>query len=416
MKRPPLTAASLRSVKAPETGIIYFSDGGCPGLRLRVSASGKMTWVLSCRDRVGKVRSISLGDFNGAGCVGLAEARERARRQRQQLKDGKDPIAERKAARDKHRSKSEAGTLATLLLLYEQHVVTARQEVGKARSWPEAKRAINSVLAKHLTTPLPDLTSPTLQKTIDNWPSRARAGATVRFVRPILKWASRRGLMAHGIAEMLQQPEGSNVRRQRVLSDSELGAIWQKLDSIQVYGPAFRWLLWTACRKSEMTRARWQDIDLSTHEWLIPAEHSKNGKAHVVPLPRQAVELLAERHAGSPPTNLIFPNQAGKPLDNWDRATKRLQAASGTADWHRHDLRRTAATLMADCGVAPHIIEAALNHALVIGGDGSTLSAVARTYNTSRYQQEHAKALQALADRLDAMAGSNVVTLRERQA
>ncbi|MBC9009283.1 MULTISPECIES: site-specific integrase [Acetobacter] len=416
MKHPSLTAAALRNIKVPETGSVYLPDGGCPGLRLRISSNGRMAWVLNCRDQEGKSRSVALGDFNGAGCIGLAEARERARRERQKLKDGKDPIAERKAAREEHRAKAKAGTLATLLPLYEQHVVSARQETGGARSWPEAKRAINSVLSKHLHTPLPDLSGPALQRTIDNWPSRARAGATVRFVRPVLKWASRRGLMAHGIAEMLQQPEGANLRRQRVLSDSELAAIWKQLDIMGAYGPAFRWLLWTACRRSEMTRAQWQDIDLETGTWSIPAANAKNGKAHIVPLPRQAIKMLAKMQTNCQPTDLIFPNKAGKPLDNWDRATKHLMTVSETTGWHRHDLRRTCATMLGDLGIMPHIIERVLAHTLSIGGDGSRLSPVAATYNHSSYQAEHGAALQALADRLDAIAYGNVVTLRGQRA
>ncbi|CCT58802.1 tyrosine-type recombinase/integrase [Acetobacter pasteurianus] len=408
MKHPPLTAAALRNVKLPETGKIYLSDGACPGLRLRVSASGKMAWILTVRDQAGRVRSIALGDYNGAGCVGLADARERARKERQKLKDGKDIVAERKAARANYQARKDAPTLATLLEQYDKHVVAERQKVGGARSWPEALRAINSVLKKFVHLPLCDFSAPLLQQQIDNWPSRARAGATVRFIRPILKWAARRGMVASGIAEQLQQPEGSNIRRQRVLSDDEIKAIWQALPITGGSENAFKWLFWTCCRKSEMIRATWRDIDLKAGTWTIPAEHAKNGRELVVPLPRQALEILKEKQTDRQPDDLLFPNRNGGSLDNWDRVTKRLQIASGTGGWHRHDIRRTCATLLGDLGTMPHIIERVLNHVLATGGDGSALSSVARTYNISRYREDHAQALQRLADRLDAITGSNI--------
>ena len=401
MKHPPLTAAALRNLKPKEKGYSYFPDGGCPGLRLRASAQGRYTWILSCRDQAGQVRSITLGDYGGVGSLGLAEARERARRERQRLKDGQDIIKERRAARIAYQARESAATLRLLLEQYETHVVIERQKKGEARSWSEAKRAIHSVLARFLDPPLSELTAPMLQHMLDSWPSKARAGATVRFVRPILKWGVRRGHVAPGIAEQLQQPEGANTRRQRVLTEQEISSIWRQLEDSDPYGRAFKWLFWTCCRKSEMTRARWQDLDLERREWTIPAKHSKNGREHVIPLPTQAVEALQERQPVASPDALAFPNRSGGELSNWDRATKRLQSASDTSGWHRHDIRRTSATLLGDLGTPPHIIECVLNHALATSSDGSLISSVARTYNTSRYKQEHAAALQILSDKID---------------
>jgi integrase len=76
---------------------------------------------------------------------------------------------------------------------------------------------------------------------------------------------------------------------------------------------------------------------------------------------------------------------------NWDRYQKKLFERTGTSGWHRHDLRRTGATTLGGLGVAPHVIEACLGH--------TTLhSSLAGIYNQSRYTNEHADALQLLAD------------------
>jgi hypothetical protein len=84
----------------------------------------------------------------------------------------------------------------------------------------------------------------------------------------------------------------------------------------------------------------------------------------------------------------------GKPLSDWENATARLQVASGTTGWHRHDLRRTCATLMGEMGTMPDIVEAALNHVAI-------RSPLATVYNKSRYRPEVAAALQRLADVLE---------------
>ncbi len=146
-------------------------------------------------------------------------------------------------------------------------------------------------------------------------------------------------------------------------------------------------------------RSRGEDLDHSGNE--------ERPAAHVVPLSLQALELLRARApATSAPDTLVFASSVGTSLGNWDRETKALQESSGTTDWHRHDLRRTGATMLGEMGEMPDIIEAALNHAVIH-------SALAATYNRSRYRPQVAVALQRLADALDAIeaGAANVVPL-----
>ena len=159
--------------------------------------------------------------------------------------------------------------------------------------------------------------------------------------------------------------------------------------------------------------ARWRDVNLEARTWTIT--ETKNGEPHVVPLPRQALDLLRSRlpadEAGTPkrpdPNTLIFATSTGALLGNWDRETKALQEDSGTTGWTRHDLRRTGATMLGEMGELPDIIEAALNHV-------SIRSPLAASYNRSRYRPQVAAALQRLADALDGIEAdaAKVVPLR----
>jgi integrase len=191
-----------------------------------------------------------------------------------------------------------------------------------------------------------------------------------------------------------------------------MAAILPKLDKAGSYGRVFRWLFWTGCRLNEACGMRWRDVNLETGLWTMA--HTKqdregtNRPRHVVPLPGPAIKLLRTLLPVDDPGQtidpdadaLVFTSTRGGALVNWDRATKALHEASKTGGWHRHDIRRSVASLMGDLGIAPHVIEVALGHALRSSSDGSTLGKTATIYNRSRYQPEHAVALAKLADEL----------------
>ena len=199
-----------------------------------------------------------------------------------------------------------------------------------------------------------------------------------------------------------------------MLSREELASLLPVLrSSNRPFAAAMHFMLLTLTRRAETALARWRDVDLTARTWIIPV--TKNGESHTVPLSRQATDLLRARlpvdGQGKPklpdPATLIFATSTGARLLNWDRETKALQGASGTKDWTRHDLRRTGATMLGEMGEMPDIIEAALNHAVIH-------SALAATYNRSRYRPQVASALQRLADALDGIeaGAANVQPLR----
>jgi integrase len=86
------------------------------------------------------------------------------------------------------------------------------------------------------------------------------------------------------------------------------------------------------------------------------------------------------------PGALVFPSARGGLLSNWDRVTKALHEASGTSGWHRHDLRRTVATMLGDLGFVPHVISVVLGHAHVAEG-ATELSRRCSAPSTGRYSE-----------------------------
>ncbi len=407
-KAPSLTPVLLRHVKPPEHGQREIADGGCLGLRLRLSQGGTMTWLLGCRDSAGRARRFTLGQYPA---LGLSEARELARTRRQEVRAGADPIADSRAKRQQARdAKAGIGTLSAVLDAYE------RLEGHKRRTWPEMRRRVASVFGELLAKPATELTGPLIQTIADAHTSRSSAGAAVRYIRPILSWAEKRGSVPRGIARDLDAGSPSG-KRGRVLDDDELRRVLCALDVSpeKPHSRCLRFILWTAARLSEAAEARWGEIDFAAGVWTIPADRHKSGRGHRVLLPGQAREALARWADPKPdPRALVFTTRSGNPIGNWDRVTKRLHRASGTADWQRHDLRRTVATIAGRLGHPPHAIESLLGH-LIGSSTGDVNATLASTYNRSRYEREAGEALQGVADELDRIAaggGANIIRLR----
>ena len=111
-------------------------------------------------------------------------------------------------------------------------------------------------------------------------------------------------------------------------------------------------LLLTGARLNEAVGMVWGEIEGAT--WMIPATRAKNGRSRQILLSGQAYRLVSSLERGAPDA-LVFPSKRGGQLSNWDRETKKLQKASDTAGWHKHDLRRTVATMLGDLGFAPHV-------------------------------------------------------------
>ena len=396
------SAISAATKKAADTRVrIELPDPARRGLRLRITPAGSRSWVLGCRDSLGALRRFPLGDHPA---MGIAEARKASDAMRARINAGADPIAE---ARQKRLTGKEArdgiNTFGELIELY------GTKRGAELKSWTECERRIRSVFARQIKRPLAGLRLADLQMTADAWKSPQSAAAAVRYLRPILKWAAApgRSYVTRDLADI--SPPTTVSRRDRVLSRDELARLLPALRaSDRPYAAAMRFLLHTLTRREEAGAARWRDIDFTSATWTIG--QTKNGQPHMVPLSRQALDLLhAIRPENPSPDALIFATGSGKSLANWDKETKIIQAISSTEGWTRHDLRRTGATILGNLGELPDIIEAALNHT-------SIRSTLAATYNRSRYRPQVAVALQRLGDALDGIETGSAAVVPMRRA
>ncbi len=436
-----LTDVFLRKLK-PSGRREEISDATERGLRVRVSAAGDISFILKCRGADSKPTTVTLGRYPD---LTLKEARERAAKNRQALKDGA-PLNE--AKRGKRHSPAVAFaevTLRDLVSEYEGLFSTNKKiwsPAGPKTKRSEARGRIETVFASLLDRPVEELAESDFAKAVTGYKplkpvagkntangqvSRARA-----YLMPVLDWAAGRKRFSksgsarvvqlaivdlHNVVDPASDDHTITGERDRVLYEEELRAVLPflrypapKLGKLRAsaskdYRPiAMRFMLFTAARREEIHTARWKDIDFANKVWRKPDVKSTRGgpRGQALPLSDAAIEILSSlpNYVENPRDKLVFPNSAGGYLGNWDRFQKALCKASGTNDWHRHDLRRTAATLMHALQIPVTTIEKILAHTDPLKREnvsGAASAYMRMTHIMTSWKDPQAEALNQLA-------------------
>jgi integrase len=183
-------------------------------------------------------------------------------------------------------------------------------------------------------------------------------------------------------------PPAVPAARDRVLSAAEIKLFWAATEALaEPFAAALQLLLVTGCRLNEIAQLRWEELSDDGRSITIPGSRTKNRLAFVVPLPPLARSIIARQTRDGA---FVFSTTGGiSPVWLGSKVKGRLDALMGDAKpWRLHDLRRSAATHMAEIGIAPHVVEAVLNH---ISGFRAS---VAGTYNRHSYLNEKREALE----------------------
>jgi integrase len=176
--------------------------------------------------------------------------------------------------------------------------------------------------------------------------------------------------------------------------------VWRGLNELPgVFGPLFKIILLTGQRRGEVAGMTWEEVKSLTPDdavWELPRQRTKNGQAHFVPL-TPAVQAVLTRlpRAGS----LVFSTTDKTAVSGFSKAKKQLdglindrlreQGFPPLPAWTLHDLRRTMVTVMNErLGVAPHVVEAVVNHV-----SGPAKRGVAGVYNRALYLNDRRDAL-----------------------
>ncbi len=237
------------------------------------------------------------------------------------------------------------------------------------------------------------------------------------LMRQMFRFAVDRDLIEHDPTASIRKAKigGKDVERDRVLSDDEIREL-AKLTPEAGLLPSTEAAIWialsTCCRIGELLNARWEHLDLAKGSWIIPAENSKNGKAHSITLSSFTIQQFERIKALNGRSDWCYPNTDGSQpvcsktvtkqlgdrqrhpsqgvMSNRSAKSQALLLAGGK--WTPHDLRRTGATIMTALGVLPEVAERCLNH--------TEENKVKRTYQRHSYANEMANAWNRLGQHL----------------
>jgi integrase len=411
-----LSDAWLRAVKPPAARRIEVRDIKSPGLVVRITPSGVVSWAARGRRPDGREARITIGTWPQ---ISLAEARRRALRARAAVADGVHPTAERRALRQAVEARAAMPTVAERL---------AEWQAAHERRWSDRYAAEVARLCTRELIPVLGA-RPLSEVDRQGWTAvlatTARRSASVanmlyKTVASFLSHADAHGWIA---AHPLPRRGASRIApavpsRERVLSDDELRRVWEATTTMRAGPRCFvRLLIATGCRLNEAAGIAVGEFDPATTVWRLPAPRAKNNRLLVMPIP---APLMAELEALTPDGERermagyrLLGRTRGGALSGFSKIKAALDAASGVSGWRFHDLRRVVRSKLAALGVPPDVAERCLNHVSATG----TLAAI---YDRHDYEAEILAALRRWQRHLAMLVGekpegAEVVPLRRRR-
>jgi integrase len=363
--------ATLELPKGKSDFVRWDTDVPGFGVRVRRGAKGiSKNWHFQY-SRNGDARIMTLGKCSA---VTAQAARELARQYYAAVLQKRDPAREVQAAGIDHDSFGQ--TVAAYL--------AAKKPDLRERTFIETERYLTDYAERLHNRPLINISRADIADLLDRITAdngkaaanRARSNLSSLFI-----WAQRKGKAESNPVAFTEKHE--EEKRDRVLTDAELAAIWNAAGDGD-YGTIVKLLILTGQRREEIGGLKWSEIAGDTIN--LPPNRTKNGKAHFVPLSEAALALLPKRTG----RDHVFGRGDGSDgFAGWSAAKAALDKRLGdtVAPWRLHDLRRACSTGMAEKGVAPHIVEVVINH---ISGHKA---GVAGVYNHANHSAERKAAL-----------------------
>jgi integrase len=379
MPRRSLTVAAVARIKPPPQGQAEYFDRGYPGLALRVSYGGSKSWVYFYRLHGGKLRRLTLGRFPG---MELADARTAWQDARKAVGQGENPARRKPAAADSF------GAAADEWLKRDQ---------AHNRSHGEVKRVLErDVKPAWDGRVIASITRRDVLELIDSIADRGAVTYARRVqahLHRLFRWSVGRGIIDSNPAADLPKP-GAVVKRDRVLADAELAAVWKAASATEwPFGALFRLLILTGARREEIGALRWSEIQDDKIE--LEGARTKNGRPHTIPLSTTATALI-EKLPRIDKSEYVFTTTGETPVSGWSKAkalldehATKINDKRALPGWRLHDLRRTVATGMQRLGISLPVVEAVLGH---VSGSRAGIVGV---YQRHTYDAEKKAALEA---------------------
>ena len=399
-----ITKSLLNQLK-PGAADVWVWDSVLKGFGLRITPSDVRTYWVKYRmgGRESTTRKFKIGTH---GTITPDQARTQAEQVLANIRLGVDPGAERTAAREPKIGKTVKDAAEIFLTRYASQLKSAEMLEGffVREIYPRwAKRETVSIRRADVIAMLDEI--------VDSGRTTL-ANRIFSLVRKFFNWCLERGIVEATPCNGVRAPT-TETSRDRVLDDDELRRLWIAAGKMAYpFGPWVRLLILTGQRRDEVSGMLWSELDLDAGMWALPKERVKNDRAHDIPLPAAALDILAGLPRDG--SDFVFTTTGKTAISGYSKAKAVLDkgvlaalkkeavergddpaAVQPLQPWVFHDFRRTVATNLAKIGIPVHVVERLLNHV------SGTVSGIAAVYNRHSYLDERRQALEAWASRLD---------------
>lgn len=387
-----LTTPECKNATSQGRAIRKLHDGG--GLYLWVYQDGSKFWRLRYWID-GKEKSLSFGAFPD---IPLKEARARRDAERRKIEQNLDPSVEKKAAKIKSKQAATSSFEAVALEWYNK----------RAHTWVEhhardVKRRLESNIFPEIgRRPIAEIEAPELlaavQK-IENRGAHDLAHRVLQVCGQVFRYGIATGKCSRDVARDLRGALTPHVtKHQAAIRPDQLPELLRAIDGYDQLGDlqtklALQLLAITFVRTNELIGAEWSEFDLDNRVWVIPAQRMKMKTEHVVPLAKQALEILEQLKPLSGGSRYILPGRnPDKPISN-NTLLFALYRLGYKGKMTGHGFRAVASTALNEMGFRADVIERQLAHC--------ERNEVRGAYNRAEYIQDRTAMMQHWADYLD---------------
>jgi integrase len=402
-----ISDSKIRNVKPGEKQFKLYDT---EGMFLLVTPNGGKCWRLKYRFQ-GKEKLLALGTYPG---VSLLEARQRRDEARRQLSIGIDPGEVRKAQKA---AKVEQAANSFEAVAREWHSkFSSTWSAGHADTIKE--RLEKEVFPYIGTRPIAEITPPELLAVLSLMESRGALGMAHRvrtYCSQVFRFAVASCKAERDIASDLRGAL-TPVKFGHMAAPTDpkdVAPLLRAIDGYQGYFVvkcALRLAPLLFVRPGELRQAEWAEIDFETEQWNIPGEKMKMKEPHIVPLSRQAVEILRELQPLTGHGKFVFPcaRSLSRPMSNNGINSALRRMGFDKSEITGHGFRAMARTILDEVlQVRPDFIEHQLAHA-VKDPNG-------RAYNRTAHLTERRKMMQLWADYLEGLRTEGKVLPLKRQ-
>lgn len=422
-----LTALSVARLAPPKSGQVDYFDTSLPAFGVRLSHAGTRSYFVMTRIN-GKLSRLTIGKAkltdDGPG-LSLADARQKAGELTNQASTGIDPRQFKKAEKAVNAEKA-ANTFSVVAERFMRQHAEPHLAVSTVKEYRWALQGKDT--KPWANRPVSAISRADVRELLDGMLEEGRgasANKMLAYLSKFFNWSAEKDLIQIPPTDRIKKP-APKVIGERTLNAAEVAEVWGAFDAEGgIFGDLFKLLLLTGQRRCEVSGMRLGELTGTAGAWTsweIPRDRTKNSRPHLVPLSPQMVKIIDGRpEIGD--AGLLFSATGATPASGFSRAKRRIDKAIAEArkkagqapmpDWDLHDLRRTMVTMMNEnLGIAPHVVEACVNHV-----SGLAKAGVAGVYNKALYLEERRRAMDAWGNYVERLVtpgkdAPNVVNLR----